>query len=466
MEDFTLGVLATITGAAVVLILLALGARGIFKVIFGFVYTKLTTEPYWTNLFETYNIMKMVGLGRLLETELRSAHGQPPARPFGRRVILSPWNDLLFNPVYLHRLPLLDYNTVESDVVIGPRARYPLKLKLPILIGGMAYGTALSAQTKQALAMAATMTGTAANTGNGPFLPAERSIAEKLIIQYSRGSWAKDLEVLNEGDAIEIQLGQGLWGPAPAEIPPQRLARNPKLRSLLGVGPGEKAVIPPRLLEVEDGRELRALVENLRKKTGGVPIGIKLGATQWLEKELEILVRASPDYIAIDGMEGGTHGGLASALDGLGIPTLYAVERARKFLEQKGLRDKISLLVGGGLYSGMDFLRALALGADAVFIGTIALLALVHTQGAKVLPWEPPTELIFYQGKQKDKLNIPQAAQNLANFLKASLQEMQITALCLGRSHLKAVTKTDLSSTNRDLAEYLGIKWCGEPAGQ
>jgi len=463
MGDFTRGVLATVTGAVIVLLLFALGARGLFKLIFGLVYTKLTTEPYWANLFETYNIVKMVGLGRLLETELRSAHGQPPARPFGRRVIVSPWKDLLFNPVYLHRLPLLDYTKVKTDVVIGPRARYPLKLKLPILIGGMAYGTALSAQTKEALAMAATMAGTAANTGNGPFLPAERKIAEKLIIQYSRGSWAKDLEVLEEADAIEIQLGQGLWGPAPAEIPPQRLARNPKLRNLLGVGPGEKAVIPPRLLEVENGQDLRALVDNLRKKTGGVPIGIKLGATQWLEKELEILVQANPDYIAIDGLEGGTHGGLAAALDGLGLPTLYAVERARRFLEEKGLRGKISLLAGGGLYSAMDFMRALALGADAVFIGTIALLALVHTQGAKVLPWEPPTELIFYQGKQKNKLNIPQAAQSLASFLKASLQEMQITALCLGRSHLKEVNKTDLCSPDRELAGYLGIKWCGDP---
>ncbi|HBG17127.1 MAG TPA: FMN-binding glutamate synthase family protein, partial [Firmicutes bacterium] len=182
----------------------------------------------------------MVGLGRLVETELRSAHGQPPARPFGRREIISPWKELFFNPVYLYRQPLLDYKKVKTEVIIGPGARYPLKLKIPILIGGMAYGTALSAQTKQALAMAATKAGTAANTGNGPFLSAERSAAEKLIVQYSRGSWAKDLETLKEGDAIEIQLGQGLWGPAPIEVSPSRLARNPKLRTLLGVEPGEK----------------------------------------------------------------------------------------------------------------------------------------------------------------------------------------------------------------------------------
>lgn len=464
MKLFSLGVLATVTGLTVVLCLLVLSGRSIIHLIFNFLYKRITTECYWTNLFETYNLAKMIGLGRLVEAELRSAHGQPPDRPFGRREIISPWKELFFNPVYLHRLPLLDYTKVGTEVIIGPEARYPLKLKIPVLIGGMAYGTALSAKTKQALALGATMAGTAANTGNGPFLPAERTAAEKLIIQYSRGSWAKDLEVLQAANAVEIQLGQGLWGPAPTEIPATRLARNPKLRQLLGAQPGETAKIPPRLLEVESDRELRELVQELRDKTGGVPIGIKVGATQWLEQELELIVRARPDFIAIDGLEGGTHGNLASSLDAIGLPTLYALVRARRFLEKRKLSGKISLLVGGGLYSSMDFLKALALGADAVFIGTIALLALVHTQAIKVLPWEPPTTLIFNRGRLKQKLNIDQGAQSLANFLKASVQEMQITALTLGKDHLDRVDKSDLSSVNRELATYLGIKWCGDPA--
>ncbi|HHT48970.1 MAG TPA: FMN-binding glutamate synthase family protein [Firmicutes bacterium] len=464
MKLFSLGVLATVTGLAVGFCLLVLGGRNLIQLIFGLVYKRIMTEHYWTNLFETYNLAKMIGLGRLVETELRSAHGQPPARPFGLRDVVSPWKELYFNPVYLHRLPLLDYTKVGTEVVIGPQARYPLKLKIPILNGGMAYGTALSAKTKQALALGATMAGTAANTGNGPFLPAERTAAEKLIVQYSRGSWAKDLETLQAANAIEIQLGQGLWGPAPVEIPATRLARNPKLRRLLGVQPGETAKIPPRFLEVETDQELRELVAELREKTGGIPIGIKLGATQWLERELEIILRANPDFVAIDGIEGGTHGNLGSTLDALGLPTLYALVRARQFLEKKRLSGKVSLLVGGGLYSSMDFLKALALGADAVFIGIIALLALVHTQAIKVLPWEPPTTLIYNRGRVKQKFNIDQGAQALANFFKASVQEMQIATLTLGKNHLNTVDKKDLSSVNRELANYLGVKWCGDPA--
>lgn len=464
MKLFSIGVLATVTGLIVAGCLLAIAGRSIIHLIFSLVYKRITTERYWTNLFETYNLAKMIGLGRLVETELRSAHGQPPDRPFGRRDVVSPWKDLFFNPVYIHRLPLLDYTKVGTEVVIGPEARYPLKLKIPVLLGGMAYGTALSAKTKQALALGATMAGTAANTGNGPFLPAERTAAEKLIVQYSRVGWAKDLEILQAANAVEIQLGQGLWGSAPVEIPATRLARNPKLRQLLGVQPGETAKIPTRLMEVESERELKELVQELRDKTGGVPIGIKVGATQWLEQELEIMIRARPDFIAVDGLEGGTHGNLASTLDAIGLPTLYALVRARRFLEKKKLSGKISLLVGGGLYSSMDFLKALALGADAVFIGTIALLALVHTQAIKVLPWEPPTTLIFNRGRMKQKLNIEQGAQSLANFLKASVQEMQIAAVTLGKNHLNKVDEGDLSSVNRELATYLGIQWCGDPA--
>ncbi len=464
MKAFSLSVLASLVGLTVILCLLVLLGRRIIHFIFSFVFKRITTEPYWSNLFESYNLAKMIGLGRMIETELRSAHGKPPNRPFGRRQGVSPWQDLFFNPVYLHRLPLLDYTTVGTGVVIGPEARHPLKLKIPILIGGMAYGTALSARTKQGLALGATMAGTATNTGNGPFLPAERTAAEKLIIQYSRGSWAKDLEVLQEADAVEIQLGQGLWGPAPTEVPASRLARNPKLRHLLGARPGEKAEIPPRLLEAQTGQEIAGLVADLRAQTGGVPIGFKLGGTQWLERELEILVRAKPDFIAIDGLEGGTHGGLGSTLDSLGTPALFALVRARRFLEQKKLTGKISLLVGGGLYTSMDFLKALALGADALFIGTVALLALVHTQAVKVLPWEPPTALIFESSGQKQKFQIDQGGQSLANFLKASVQEMQVAALCLGKDHLTAVDTRDLSSINQELASYLGLQWCGDPA--
>ena len=265
MKLFSLGVLATVTGLAVGFCLLVLGGRNLIQLIFGLVYKRIMTEHYWTNLFETYNLAKMIGLGRLVETELRSAHGQPPARPFGLRDVVSPWKELYFNPVYLHRLPLLDYTKVGTEVVIG-RSALPFKTQDSDFKRGMAYGTALSAKTKQALALGATMAGTAANTGNGPFCPRSLNRCGKI-----------------DCPVFPRQLGQGSGNPASGEC-----HRNSAGSRIMGagaggdtshpVGPNETATFirrqpgrrqdSSRFLEVETDQELRELVAELRERRG------------------------------------------------------------------------------------------------------------------------------------------------------------------------------------------------------
>ena len=460
MESFYLQAAAAAGGTLLSVFVLIVAFRYLAGLFLSRWYTQMVTDRYWENLFEIFHILKNIPTGGRLGVKPVSIEKNRPRRSFRRRKVKSPWENLLFNPVYLHRLPVLDYQTIGTDVVIGPCSRRPLRLKIPILIGGMAYKTALNARAKQALALGATMAGTAVNTGSGPFLPAERFAAEKLVIQYARGHLGKDLEVLRQADAVEIQLGQGLWGPVPGEISPRRLARSPELQELLSVEKGEKAVIPPRLLGIKTPAELGELIENLRRKTGGIPIGVKIGGTGRLEKELDLILRAGPDFLAVDSLEGGNWG----AAGDLGLPTLFTVTRARKFLEQNNLRGKVTLLAGGGLATPMDFLKAMALGADAVFIGTAALMALVYTQAGRVLPWEIPTVMVFNQGYKGKNLNIAQGARGLEFFLKHAVQEMQETTLCLGKTHLNEVSPGDLSSINRELAVYLGIAWCGRQA--
>lgn len=460
MERFYLQAAAAAAGTLLSFFILIVVWQYFTGVFFSHRYARLITNRYWEDLLEIFHILKEMPTGRRLRVKPASTDRNQPRRAFRRRKVKSPWENLFFNPVYLRRLPVLDYRAIGTEVVIGPCSRRPLRLKIPILIGGMAYKTALNARAKQALALGATMAGTAVNTGSGPFLPAERFAAEKLIIQYARGHLGKDLEVLRQADAIEIQLGQGLWGPVPGEISLRRLARTPDLQELLSVEKGEKAVIPPRLLGIKTPAELGELIENLRRKTGGIPVGIKIGGTGELERELELLLRAGPDFLAIDSLEGGNWG----AAGDFGLPTLFVVTRARKFLDQKNLGRKVTLLAGGGLVTPMDFLKAMALGADAVFIGTTALVAMVHGLAGRFLPWEIPTEIVFNQGSKGKKLNITQAARGLEFFLKKAVQEMQETALCLGKEHLSEVSPKDLSATNRELAAYLGITWCGGQA--
>lgn len=410
--------------------------------------------------------------------------------PGGGQCPVSPWEELVFNPVYLHHLPAYDHRLPGTGVIIGPNSRRPLSLKIPILLGGMAYKT-LTAPAKQALALGATMAGTAANTGGGPFLPAERAAAEKLVVQYSRGEWEKDLEALLRADAIEVQLGRGLWAAAPRAAAISHGTAGLALPEIFPGKPGERNGIPPRVAGIRTPAELVELIETLRRKTGGVPIGVKIGGTGFLEEELDLILRAGPDFLAVTGLEGGfwdswgnTRGvdakgvhargvdtrsvntsgvgiggaGACSGYASMGLPTLYLLARTRRFLEERKLRGKVTLLAGGGLVTPADFLKAMALGADAVFIGSAALVALVHPPASPFSRRLSIDKLFYGKG---ERINVSQAAHGLAGFLKAAVAEMQAIALRMGKNHLREVGLADLTALDRDLAAYLGISWCG-----
>jgi glutamate synthase domain-containing protein 2 len=370
-----------------------------------------------------------------------------PASPY--------WEQICFNPVYLHRLPKLVSQKIGTEVTIGTYAKKPLKLKIPVIIGGMGYQTALRAEAKQALALGATLIGTAANTGNGPLLLLERSAAEKLVVQFSRGCWDKDLSALSVADAVEIHLGYGLSGSMTMRISGQRLARNERLRRMLGGELGKPEIIAARLLSIRGQADLENLIAGLREKSGGVPVGVKIGAAQWLERELELITGAQPDYIAIYGMEAG-QGNPVAPRSRMGIPVLFGIERSARFLRERGLSGRISLLAGGGLRTPAEFLKALALGADAVFIGNAALDALAAGMSRKRL-------IRFSLGWNGQRIDIPSAAEGLRDYLQSTIKEMQEIALCLGRAHLREVGKEDLSTTSKELASCLSISWCGKP---
>lgn len=374
----------------------------------------------------------------------------------------SPWDALFLNPVYLHRMPLENAADVQTDIIIGPQARRPLRLRIPLLIAGMGYGTALSSLTKQALAMAATKAGTAANSGAGPILQEERAAAERLILQYSRGQWSLDEDALQKADAIEIQMGQGAWGPLPLQIPPEALVGDAKARRLLGLRLGEGVKVKSRVKGVNQGGDLESVVTELRQRVSGVPIGVKFGATHCIELELDLALKAGVDFVAIDGAEGGSSRNIDGLHLRLGIPTLYALVRARRFLDNAGAGQCVSLLVGGGLKNPDDFLKALALGADAVFIGRPALAALIKAQHMALAPWESPWMLLEPNALGKRRLNPHLAAEGLEEYLRQCLSVMKKTTMVLGKKHIREVNTDDLCTTDRELANWLGMGWVGE----
>lgn len=405
---------------------------------------------------KTAPIFGKLGWRDYFESNLRAAAGTPPERPFGTTLHFFNWDRLRFNPVYLSARPVPLTQEIGTEVVLGPQAKKPLQIKIPIMIAGMSYGSALSCKAKIALAMGATMAGTATNSGNGPFLEEERAAAARYILQFSRGYWAKQPEILKQVDMIEINLGQGAWGPAPVRIKGSKVTA--RFAKRLGTIPGLDLLIESRLPEVENFEQWKNLIVTLKEITGGVPVACKIGCTHYLEKELELIVDGGVDIIVIDGVEGGTHACPPVLLDDVGLPILPGLCRAVKFLREQGLWGKVSLVAGGGLVTPGDFLKCLALGADAVIIGTIAALVMVHTQGAKVIPWEPPTGLIYYDGKEAGKYNFELGARRLHNYLQSCVLEMKEAARAMGKSSLRELGPADLVALDPLYAKITGVE--------
>ena len=451
------GSLAALALAVVASILLL---RPILNRLADYVSRRLFKDPYHENLLEMVNVAMKVGPMDLAELELRSESGQAERRPFGARRIYSDWGSFFFSPVYLATQPLPGTTNVETGVTIGPRAAKPLQIEIPIVVGGMAWGNALSTRAKIALARGTALVGTATNTGNGPYLPAEREAAGLLIIQLTRAGWMREPEILRQADMVEIGLGHGAVGSAANHVEPTELAIDPDFREALA---GAKPMSDTMLPEGAGPGPLRDLVARIRELTGGVPIGVKIGATDRLEAELTAILQAEPDFIAIDGAEGGTHGVGTALHDATGLPTLFALCRADRFLRMRGVRDRLSLIVGGGLYQPATFLKVMALGADAAYTGTAALLAAAHGQVEKGTPYEPPTELLFHRGAKARYFDPEKGAKHLARYLQSCVAEMNQVAQTLGRSRLSAVCREDLCCLDRDLALLAGVRWAGQP---
>jgi glutamate synthase domain-containing protein 2 len=422
---------------------------------------RMMQEPYTENLFSMVTIMQKLTPRAIIEAGMRAESGKPIERPLGSPIVLSDWHKLLLNPVHLHRLPTADGIQIQTSTTIGPRARKPLNLEIPILITGMSYGGALSLKAKVALAKAATMAGTASNSGEAPLIDEERQEAKFFIGQYNRAGWMNTPEQLKQLDAIEIQLGQGAQAAAPMGLSSTQIGED--LRKAKRLRPGQDAVIHTKLPGMNQPSDFIPVVQNL-KNNYGVPVGLKFCATHHLEHELEYAIEAGVDYIVVDGSEAGTHGGPTTLQDDVGLPTLFALARTIQFLEKKGVKEDISVIASGGLTTPGHYLKAMALGADAVYIGSIALMALLQTQMSKALPYEPPPQIPLYLGKFKEDLDVEDGAQHLAKFLKSSVEEMKLTTYALGKTDLAQIDRSDLVCVDPVLSQVLNVDYAGYPS--
>ncbi len=422
---------------------------------------KMLTEDYKDNPFLLATVAEKLTPRGIIEAGIRAELGTAISRPLGSPVVLSPWNKILLSPRQLFELPTRSTLEISTRTVIGPRAARPLLLDIPILITGMSYGGSLSLRMKTALAKGASLAGTATNTGESAVTDEERGSAKLLIGQYHRGGWLSGSEQLDRLDAIEIQLGQGAWGGA-VEEPIAHDSIGEHLRRAWRLEKGQDTAINARMPGKENTRDIVKMV-NAMKQQYDVPVGVKIAGSDYIEYELAVIAQTDADYIVIDGSEGGTSAAPPTLEDDLGLPTLHSLVRAVDWLIDNGLRERFSLIIAGGLVTPGHFLKALALGADAVYIGTVALMAALQSQVVKVLPQAPPAQLALYDGKMNDKVDIDKAAKHLANFLQSCAIEMKLAVQAVGKNALSELARSDLVTVDKDLAEFAGIHYAGSP---
>ncbi|MDA8345201.1 MAG: FMN-binding glutamate synthase family protein [Thermaerobacter sp.] len=416
-------------------------------------------DVYTGNLFGMVSVARRLTLQGTGETLLRAgSQGKAIQRPMGSPLHFSPWEDLLFTPAQLGRQPLLASEKTDLSVVIGPRAKRPLKVDIPLLVTGMSYGGALTGKAKVALARAANRVGTATNSGEA-FLASERREAERLIVQFHRGTWPKSPQnqpqLLAAADAIEIQVGQGAQAGAPIRTAAENVDKN--MRSAYGLEPGKDALIDGRFKEVDSPEDLRTLIDRLHEEYP-VPVGVKLAAADTIEDDIERLMDAKPDFICIDGAEGGTHGGPIILQDDFGLPTMHAIARADKHLRDLGLRDGVTLIAAGGLHSPGICLKAIALGADACYLGTTLMLAIASDQVIQALPWEPPYSLFLETGSRKGSFSVEEGAQRAGDFLQSSAQELDFGLRALGKSAVAEVSREDMIALTPEASRLTGCR--------
>ena len=362
------------------------------------------------------------------------------------------FDELIFLPAQLSKRPVDYYREkISSETIIGKTSRKPVKIDTPIIIGAMSFG-ALSKEAKIALAKASKMAGTIANTGEGGMLLEEREFAKFLTIQYSTGRFGITEEILKKADAIEIKIGQGAKPGMGGLLTKEKLTEE--IAKIRNVEKGKDVHSPPYHADIKNVEDLKKKIDWLRNLTGGVPIILKLAAGD-VENDVRLAVKANPDIIAIDGMEGGTGAAPEAVLNEVGIPALFALAKARKILDELGAKQE--LLIGGGLTKGSDFAKALALGADAVFCGTSLLIAMGCIYCRLCYLGNCPKGIATQNPELRKKLDIEKASQDIANFIKNSTEEIKMIAGACGENDVHKLNKQHLRALNPEIAKITNV---------
>ena len=382
--------------------------------------------------------------------------GKHLSAAMGTQMPVPGWDEVLLLGAQLDPAPLNDGDPVDTTTVIGKHAKQPMVLESPVYISHMSFG-ALSKEVKTALSMGSAMAKTAMCSGEGGILPEERAAAYKYIFEYIPNKYSVTDENLRAADAIEIKIGQGTKPGMGGHLPGEKV--TPEIAAIRGRKPGEDVQSPSKFPEINSKEDLKAMVDMLRERSGGRPIGIKIAAGR-IERDLAHCVFAEPDFITIDGRGGATGSSPFFLREATTVPTLYALARARKYLDSVGC--DAALVITGGLRVSADFAKALAMGADAIAVASAPLIAAACQQYRICGSGNCPVGVATQNPELRARLKTEAAAQRVANYLNVSLEELKTFARITGHTSVHDLNRDDLIATSSDIAKYTGIRHAGE----
>ncbi|WP_434359954.1 glutamate synthase-related protein [Parasalinivibrio latis] len=370
---------------------------------------------------------------------------------------LPHWDDLQVMVAQMASKPLTEDTAVSTKLIVGPEARKPLELEIPLFVSDMSFG-ALSEEAKIALSRGAELAGTGICSGEGGMLPEEQAENSRYFYELASAEFGYQESLLTQVQAFHFKGGQGAKTGTGGHLPGAK--NRGKISQVRGIPEGQAAISPPTFRDLSSVADFRRFADRVREVSGGIPIGFKLSANH-IEEDIQFALDASADYIILDGRGGGTGAAPEIFRDHISVPTIPALARARRYLDQQGASGRVTLIITGGLRVPIDFVKALALGADGIALSNSAMQAIGCVAARMCNSNNCPAGIATQKPELRQRLDIDTSAVRLKNFFESSVSLMSVMARACGHHSLSEFNPKDLATWHHDMARLSGVKYSG-----
>ena len=369
---------------------------------------------------------------------------------------LPRWGDIQVLAAQMATKPLMEDVAVGTELIIGPNAKKPLRLDIPLFVSDMSFG-ALSEEAKIALSKGAELAGTGICSGEGGMLDEEQQANTKYFYEYASAKFGFEWEKLKRVQAFHFKGGQGAKTGTGGHLSGNKVVG--KIAQVRNLKEGTPAVSPPTFDDLNTPEDFKNFANKVREITGGIPIGFKLSANH-IEEDIQFALDASADYIILDGRGGATGAAPLIFRNNISVPTIPALARARYYLDKVG-RSDVTLIITGGLRVPDDFIKAMALGADGIAVSNSALQSIGCVAARMCNTNNCPAGVATQKPDLRKLLNIEKSAIQLSNFFSTSAELMAVMARACGHNHLNKFNQSDITTWKKEMAELTGIKYGG-----